>query len=102
MVMMNMEWRQRLLYMNANTWFIFPDIMLKALYGNVFFDAGYGWDTKSRFKQTSIGDVESSAGIGLNVPAFILQSFPIELSLQIAKRLTDGRVIWYFVLGPIF
>ncbi|MBI4396938.1 MAG: PD40 domain-containing protein, partial [Elusimicrobia bacterium] len=39
----NLEWRPLLTYINYNGWFLFPDVSLKALYGALFTDIGYGW-----------------------------------------------------------
>ncbi|MBI4396561.1 MAG: PD40 domain-containing protein [Elusimicrobia bacterium] len=100
-VMGNLEWRVPLKYTNF-TGFIFPDINIKAVYGVVFMDAGYDWTRSQDLERLSVTNVRHSVGAGVRLPTFILQTFPLTLSVDVAKRTDAHNWTWYFSLGPEF
>ena len=102
-LMNNFEFRTPLVKdLNYYMWFMFPDFYFKAIYGKVFFDSAYGWDRGSQFRSFKGADIQSSAGIGVNIHTFILQAFQLVLSFDYAVRTHDGGRIFYFYLGPLF
>ena len=99
----NFEYRTPLFRdLNYYIWFMFPDFYFKAVYAKVFFDSAYGWNRGSELRNFRGGDIRSSAGVGVNVHTFILQTFQLVLSFDCAVRTSDGGRIFYFYLGPMF
>lgn len=98
----NLEWRVPLKYMDLYTWFLFPDVYFKAIYGVVFTDAGYDWDHPTYLGPPAQRRFRNSVGGGLRVPTFILQTYSVTLSVDVAKRLDSHNWSWYFALGPSF
>ncbi|OGS07763.1 MAG: hypothetical protein A2270_05000 [Elusimicrobia bacterium RIFOXYA12_FULL_51_18] len=102
-LMNNFEFRTPLFKdLNYYMWFMFPDFYFKAVYAKVFFDSAYGWDQGTQFRSFRGADIQSSAGIGVNIHTFILQAFQLVLSFDYAVRTHDGGRIFYFYLGPLF
>ncbi|HOW28333.1 MAG TPA: hypothetical protein PK876_07515, partial [Elusimicrobiota bacterium] len=101
-LMSNVEWRVPLTYLNYDTWFIFPDFFFKALYGTLFVDTGYDWDQSSDLNHLRSGDLMNSVGAGIRLPIFIMQTYPITVSFDVAKRTDAHRWVWYLSLGPEF
>ncbi len=98
----NLEWRVPLRYMDLYTWFLFPDVYFKAIYGVVFTDAGYDWDHPAYLGPPARRRFRNSVGGGLRIPTFILQTYSVTLSVDVAKRLDSHKWVWYFALGPSF
>lgn len=99
----NFEFRTPLLKdLNYYMWFMFPDFYFKAIYAKVFFDSAYGWNTHAQLRNFRASDIKSSAGVGVNIHTFLLQSFQFILSFDYAVRTSDGGRIFYFYLGPLF
>ncbi len=98
----NLEWRVLLKYLDVRTGFIFPDFYFKAVYGAVFTDNGYAWDRSSDLNSLQAGRIKNSVGAGLRVPMFIMQTYVLNLSLDVAKRTDASSWVWYFSLGPVF
>jgi outer membrane protein assembly factor BamA len=101
-VMTNLEWRFPIKYMNYYTWFIFPDFYFKAIYGALFTDAGYAWDRSSDLETLKADRVRNSAGLGVRMPVFVLQTFLATVALDVAKRTDTNNWVWYVSLGPEF
>jgi Tol biopolymer transport system component len=88
--------------LNYYMWFMFPDFYFKTVYVKLFFDSAYGWDRGSQLRNFRSGDIQSSAGAGIDIHTFILQAFQLVLSFDYAVRTSDGGRIFYFYLGPMF
>ncbi len=98
----NLEWRVPLMYLNARTGFMFPDFALKAVYGTLFTDAGYDWSRSRDLNHLEATRVRHSVGAGLRFPVFIIQTFFVTASVDVAKRTDAGNWVWYVSLGPEF
>lgn len=97
----NLEWRVPLKYLNDAGVALFPEIAFKALYGVLFVDGGYDGTPGDRMA-LGAKRVRSSVGAGFLIPSFILQTYPLTLSADVAKRTDDGHWSWYLSLGPEF
>lgn len=99
----NAEWRFPLKQdINYYMWYFFPDFYFKALYGSVFTDAGYAWNTPGQLGHTQWRQVRNSVGLGLRLYTFILQEFPLVISADYARRTTQNGGIFYVYLGTLF
>lgn len=99
----NLEWRFPLFFdLNYHIWFLFPDFLFKNVYGSFFTDNGIVWSSRDQLLGYRIGDVRNSFGVGLRFQAFVLQTFPVVLQLDWARRTSDGEQVFYFTLGPHF
>lgn len=103
LAVVNAEWRFPVLPdLNYYMWYIFPDFYFKALYGSVFADTGYAWNSQARLNSSRWSDVRTSAGLGLRLYTFILQDFPLVISMDYARRTTQNGGIFYVYLGQLF
>lgn len=98
----NLEWRVPLKYLNYYTWFFFPDFYFRAVYGTLFTDVGYDWDRSSDLRNLQATHIRNSVGGGLRIPTFILQTYLITLSLDVAKRTDLDDWVYYLGIGPAF
>jgi hypothetical protein len=100
---LNAEWRFPIAPdMNYYMWYFFPDFYFKALFGTLFTDTGYAWDSQGQVQSTRLRDVRNSVGLGLRLYTFILQDYPLILSLDYAHRTTENGGIFYVYLGQYF
>ncbi|KAF0126286.1 MAG: surface antigen (D15) [Elusimicrobia bacterium] len=98
----NLEWRFPLFEdLNYYMWYMFPDFYFKTIFAKVFVDSAVPLQPQGSWR-FSADDAITSVGFGVNVHTFILQAFPLVLSLDYARRLDDGGYIVYFYLGPLF
>lgn len=79
-----------------------PDLYFKAVYGAVFTDTGFAWDSGAAVRRARLEDAENAVGVGLRVHTFILQAFPLVITLDWAKRTTARENILYLYVGPLF
>ncbi|HBA61151.1 MAG TPA: hypothetical protein DCZ92_10100 [Elusimicrobia bacterium] len=100
--MNNVELRVPLASMDYYFGYIFPDLYFKALYGRLFLDSGYGWDGAAELRGFRAADVSNTAGVGIDLHTFVLQTFQLVISFDYAVRASDGGKIFYFYLGPMF
>lgn len=102
-VISNLEYRFPLfLNLDYHVWFLFPDFLFKNIYGVVFMDTGILWDTRDQILNYSSADTKNSLGLGLKFQTFVLQTFPIIIQLDWARRTADGDQTFYISLGPNF
>ncbi len=101
--MANLEYRFPIvLNANVHVWFFFPDFLFKSVYGHIFTDTGLLWNTAGEFRSRQFNDAKHSIGLGLRFQAFVLQSFPVSIQLDYARRTLDGEQIFYLGFGPHF
>lgn len=99
----NLEWRFPVIPdLNVYWWWMVPDFYFKAVYGAVFTDAGYAWNSRSEGGGPSLRRVRNSVGLGLRIHTFILQEFPLLVSMDYAHRTTQDGGIFYVYLGQVF
>lgn len=99
----NLEWRFPVVPdLNYYMWYIFPDFYFKAIFGSLFTDAGYAWRSDSQLARARVDDLQHSVGLGLKIYTFILQRFPLIVSMDYARRTTNGGGIFYVYLGHLF
>jgi outer membrane protein assembly factor BamA len=99
----NAEWRFPIFPdINYDLWYLFPDFYFKALFGSIFTDAGSVWSSEGQLKDTRWRDVRHSVGVGLTLYTFILQQFPLFISMDYARRTTSKGDAIYVYLGPLF
>ncbi|MBI5883407.1 MAG: PD40 domain-containing protein [Elusimicrobia bacterium] len=99
----NLEWRFPVVKdLNWYMWFFAPDFYFKAIYGTIFSDAGYLWESSHTLEKARWRDVKHSYGLGLNIYTFIMQEFPFVLSLDYARQTTRDKGIFYVYLGQSF
>jgi len=87
---------------NYHFWYIIPDLFFKYLGGVIFTDFGYAWKNWGEIKNLKLKDLMNSAGIGLRLNLFILQTYPLTLGLDWAKRTDSKDEKWHFYLLPTF
>lgn len=87
---------------NYYMWYFFPDFYFKSLFGTVFTDAGYAWNTEGQIKEAGWRSVRHSVGAGVKLYTFILQEFPLILAFDYAHRTTQNGGVFYFYLGQFF
>ncbi len=99
----NIEYRFPIvLNANAHVWFFFPDFLFKSVYGHIFMDSGLLWNTSGDFAGKQFRDVKHSVGAGLRFQAFVLETFPISIQIDFARRTLDGEQVFYIGFGPHF
>jgi len=100
--LLNVEWRTPLVYWRRANLPALAGMSFKGLYGTLFSDLGLDWRNAKDLRDTRWSDARNSVGGGFGFPAFVFQTFPLWLDVQIARR-TDARE-WtlYFTLGPSF
>ncbi|MBI3291202.1 MAG: PD40 domain-containing protein [Elusimicrobia bacterium] len=99
----NLEYRFPIVRdLNFHLAYFLPDLLFKRLSGALFTDVGYQWNTSTQLTAARLGDLTHTAGVGLRLHTFILQTFRLVLSLDWAKRLDAPGSIFYFSLGPAF
>src|SRR5205814_606683 len=81
--------------LNYYMWYFFPDFYFKAVFGSLFTDTGYAWDSPGQAKRTQWASLRNSVGAGLRVYTFILQEFPLIVSMDYARRTTSNGGIFY-------
>ena len=99
----NLEYRFPIV-LNANThiWFLFPDFLFKNVYGHIFMDQGILWEHAPDLARQQLKDIKHSIGVGLRFQAFVLQTFPISIQADYARRTVDGEQVFYLGFGPHF
>ncbi|MBI4376005.1 MAG: PD40 domain-containing protein [Elusimicrobia bacterium] len=100
----NAEWRFPVLPdLNYYMWYFFPDFYFKAIFGNLFADSGYAWTSSGQLSSLQFRDLRHSAGLGIKIYTFILQEFPLVVSMDYARRVS-GRAggVFYVYLGQLF
>ena len=100
---LNAEWRFPVLPdLDYHMWYLFPDFYFKAVFGSIFTDAGSVWSSAGQLEGSRWRDVRHSVGAGLTVYTFILQEFPLIISMDYARRTTSPGGAFYFYLGRLF
>ena len=100
---LNAEWRFPVLpNLDYHMWYLFPDFYFKAVFGSIFTDAGSVWNSAGQVEGSHWHDVRNSVGAGLTVYTFILQQFPLVISMDYARRTTSPGGAFYIYLGRIF
>jgi hypothetical protein len=100
---LNAQWRFPIFPdINYDLWFLFPNIYFKALFGSIFTDAGSAWSSEGQLRASRWRDVRHSVGAGLTLYSFILQEFPLVISMDYARRTTSRGDAFYVYLGPLF
>ncbi|MEK6544693.1 MAG: hypothetical protein AABZ44_09700, partial [Elusimicrobiota bacterium] len=89
---------------NYHMWYMFPDFYFKNIYLGVFSDQGVRYngrisDLTRDWKQHKDQDFLHSLGVSLKFNTFILETFPLFVSLEWAKRTATHGSIFY---GSIF
>lgn len=75
-------------------------LLLKRIKGAVFFDSGLGWNDPGR---VNWGSVKTSIGAGIRLHTFLLQSVPMILRVDVAKRMdTSQPEVYYLGVGHAF
>lgn len=99
----NFEFRFPLWFnLDYHLWFLFPDLLFKNIYGAVFSDTGLVGNAHDQLKNYTLSDLKNSVGLGIRFQTFILQTFPMILQLDWARRSSDGEHTFYLSLGPHF
>ncbi len=97
------EWRFPIFPdLNYYMWYFFPDFYFKAIFGTLFTDAGLAWDSPGEVAHDKIQNVRNSIGVGIRIYTFILQEYPILVSMDWAQRTTQNGGIFYVYLGQSF
>jgi outer membrane protein assembly factor BamA len=97
------EWRFPILPdLNYYMWYFFPDFYFKAIFGTLFTDAGLVWDSPGEAARTQWHTVRNSVGGGIRIYTFILQEYPLVVSMDWAQRTTQNGGIFYVYLGQSF
>ncbi|MBI4677091.1 MAG: PD40 domain-containing protein [Elusimicrobia bacterium] len=103
MAVANLEWRFPVIKdLNWYMWFFAPDFYFKAIYGTIFTDAGYLWESMHSVGRAQWRDLRHSVGLGLNIHTFVMQEFPFVVSLDYARQTTKDKGIFYVYLGQSF
>lgn len=80
--------------MNYHMWYMLPDFFFKYLGGIIFTDYGYTWQNNVSTEASA----NLSYGIGLRFYAFLLQSYPITIGVDVAHRPnSDNFTKGYFI-----
>jgi len=99
----NIEWRFPIAYnVNYYMWYMLPDFYFKTIYGSVFLDSGYTWNDDSELANIKRDDIHGSYGVSLRVHTFLLQTFPVMLNFNLARRLDGPFYTFYLATGTNF
>ena len=100
---LNAEWRFPVAPdLNYYMWYFFPDFYFKAVFGTLFTDTGYAWDSQEQVGALRWRDIRNSAGLGLRLYTFILQEYPLVIAMDYARRTTSPGGVFYVYLGQYF
>ncbi len=88
--------------LNYHFWYFMPDLFFKYLGGVVFTDLGYGWTDWGKIKNLEVKDLKNSVGIGLRLNLFIIQTYPLTLGIDWARRTDSKEERWHFYILPTF
>ncbi len=103
LAVLNSEWRFPVLRdINYYMWYLFPDFYFKTVFGRIFTDLGYAWNSDGELSRARWRDLRHSVGLGLSIYTFILQEFPLVISMDYARRTTQDGGIFYVYLGQLF
>lgn len=103
MATVNAEWRFPVLKdLNYYMWYFFPDFYFKSIFGSIFADAGYAWNDSNEVTRAQWRSVRQSVGLGMKIYTFILQEFPLVVSMDYAHRTTQNGGIFYVYLGHLY
>ncbi len=101
--LLNAEWRFPVAPdLDYHMWYLFPDFYFKAVFGSLFTDAGYAWESTGQASRASWRELRNSIGLGVKIYTFILQQFPLVIAMDYAHRTTQDGGIFYFYLGQLF
>ncbi len=95
------EWRMPLKYIDSPGVPFLPELAFKALFGALFVDAGYDGTPGDR-TDMGIRRSRASVGAGFRIPAFVFQTYPLTIAVDLAKRVDADIWVWYLYLGPRF
>ncbi|MBN1621937.1 MAG: PD40 domain-containing protein [Endomicrobiales bacterium] len=99
----NIEWRFPIVYnINYHLGFMFPDFFFKTFYGALFVDSGVTWNEDIELKNIPIEQWHGSYGLGLRFHTFLLQSYPVLLNFQLARKMEGPSHVFYFTMGTNF
>ena len=99
----NVEWRFPIFYnINYHMWYFLPDFYFKTMYGAVFADSGLAWNDDYELQKITNEQARGSYGVSLRVHTFILQTFPLLLNFQLARRFEGPHYVFYFATGTNF
>jgi outer membrane protein assembly factor BamA len=97
------EWRFPIVHnINYHMWYIFPDFFFKSFYGTLFVDAGRTWNDDHELQDLSLDTWKGGYGAGARLNTFILQSYPLLVNIQVARRMDTQDTVFYFSLGSGF
>lgn len=103
MLVTTLEWRFPLVHnINYNMYYLFPGLFFKSLYGGIFTDGGVAFRRDEEFRRLTGEYWKGSGGVSLRCHTFVLQSFPLMLSLQWAWRMDHAVPVTYFSAGSAF
>ena len=88
--------------LNYYMWYFFPDFYFKAIFGTIFSDTGYTWGSPGQGADVSWPRLRNSVGLGLRIYTFILQEYPLIVSMDYGQRTTSNGGIFYVYLGELF
>lgn len=88
--------------LDYHMWYLFPDFYFKAVFATLFTDVGYAWNSEGELSRARWGSLRNSVGLGLRIYTFILQEFPLVISMDYAHRTTQNGGIFYVYLGQVF
>lgn len=98
-----LEWRFPLAYnLNYDMYYIFPGLFFKSLYGGLFVDTGFSFNEDNQFSRLSGDDWKTGAGLSLRCYTFVLQQYPLLLTLQYALPLDQNDGVTYFAVTTNF
>lgn len=103
MLVTTLEWRFPLVHnINYNMYYLFPGLFFKSLYGGVFTDGGFAFRRDEEFRRLTGDYWKGGGGLALRCHTFVLQTFPMTLSLQWAWRMDRPVPVTYFSAGSAF
>lgn len=88
--------------LNYYMWYFFPDFYFKAIFGSIFDDVGYSWNSQGGLSGAHWDTLKNSVGAGVRIYTFILQDYPLIVSLDYAHRTTSNGGVFYVYLGEPF
>jgi hypothetical protein len=99
----NLELRLPLSYnLNYHAWYIFPDLYFKSMYGVVFADCGYGLPNNNQLADFNERSCYASYGVGLRMDTFIIETFPLLIKFDFAKRIDAEAGAIYISFGSSY